>query len=255
MCSLLSCSESSSSGSDPEGELFIKLHDSPANYEQVNISIVVVWVYRNDRNFNFGWSVANTEPVNVNLLELRNGISEPLVFSKIRAGKYEKIKLRFGACNVVENGTPHSLNFDFMPQSEYIINYSFEVLEGQKTQLSIDFNVPGSIAKNQLFYSFTPDIRIENTSLCGWISGSIIDTTNGVNVIPSTIFTSTGLDSVSTLNETTTGSFQLSDLPENYYSIWIVPLDSITFQPKTIDSLKVVKQTATPVGAVVLKRR
>jgi hypothetical protein len=256
MCNLLSCSESSSSGSSADGELFIKLHDAPANYDHMYISVVAVSIYRADDNLNFSWSTVNTEDVtDVDLLNLRNGISEPLVMSKVRAGKYEKIKLRFGACSIVESGNPHPLNFNFATQPEFTYDYNFEVLQGERTQLSVDFNIPGSISKGGFFYYFTPDIRVQNTSLCGWISGSILDTTNGRSVIPSTIFTWTGLDSVSTLNETVNGSFQLSDLPENYYSIWIVPLDSVTFQPKTIDSLRVIRQQATLVGNVYLKRR
>jgi len=255
ICNLLSCSESSSSGPDTEGELFIKLHDAPANYDHMYISVVAVSIYRADDNLNLSWSVVNTDPVNVDLLSLRNGISEPLVLNKVRVGKYEKIKLRFGACGIVESGNPHSLSFNFATQPEFTYDYNFEVLQGERTQLSVDFNVPGSISQNGIFYYFTPDIRVQNASLCGWISGSVLDTTNGRNVIPSTIFTWTGLDSVSTLNEPVNGSFQLSDLPENYYSIWIVPFDSLTFQPKTIDSLRVIRQQASLVGNVYLKRR
>jgi hypothetical protein len=256
MCNLLSCSESSSSGPDTEGELFIKLHDAPANYDHMYISVVAVSIYRAENNLNFSWSTVNTEEVtNVDLLNLRNGISEPLILSKVRVGKYEKIKLRFGGCSIVESGNPHSLIFNFATQPEFTYDFNFEVLQGERTQLSVDFNVPGSISKNGFFYYFNPDIRVQNTSLCGWISGSILDTANGRNVIPSTIFTSTGIDSVSTLNETVNGSFQLSDLPENYYSIWIVPFDSVTFQPKTIDSLQVIRQQATVIGNIYLKRR
>jgi len=253
MCSLLSCSDLSTNGPISEGELFIKLHDAPADYQQVNVSVNLVWIHRAGNNTNLGWSIVSENSVDVNLLNLRNGISEQLVLNKVTVGKYDRIKIRFGACTVVENGLEVPLILNSAPLLEHTLPYEFEVLEGEQTQLSFDFDVHRSVGKNGISYRLTPAIRVQNTQFCGWISGSIIDTAKVI--IPSTIYTSTGIDSVSTQNELMTGSFQLSDLPENYYSIRITPVDSITFRSVTIDSLKVIRQKGTAVGVVVLDRR
>jgi len=255
MCGLLSCKDSSNGTSNSGGELFIKLHDAPAYFQEVNVAINLVYIHRTGTNENLGWSIASEKSVDVELLSLRNGKSETLVFNKVDAGNYDRIRLHFGACTVVENGTEHELNFNSAPQFDHTLNYDFEVQEGKTTQLSFDFNVHRSVSKNGFTYHFTPEIRVQNTLLCGWISGSIIDTINSRNSIPSTIYTWTGLDSVSTQNELSTGSFQLPDLPENYYSIRIVPADSIMYQSKMIDSLQVIRQRATNIGVVVLPRK
>jgi hypothetical protein len=173
----------------------------------------------------------------------------------VAVGKYDQIKLYFGACNLWENGTENHLSFDTTNQFGHILKFNFEVLEGQQAQLTFDFNVSLSVHKNgNNNYSFTPVIRVQNTLLSGWILGSVIDTSSRAGV-PSSIFTSTGLDEVSTLNDTLTGSFQLSALPENLYTLRIIPFDSILYQPVSIDSIMVRRQLETNIGIVFLKRR
>jgi hypothetical protein len=254
LCSMLSCSKSSENGPQGGGQLLIKLLDAPAHYEHVNVSILLVSIHRTGADVNLGWSIVSTQSVEIDLLSLRNGNSETLVLNTVDAGKYNQIKLRFGACTVVENGMESLLNFNTAPLFEHVINYNFEVQEGVKAQLSIDFNVALSVYKNGISnYSFTPVIRVQNTLLCGSISGSVVDTSH--TVVPASIFTWTGTDSVSTLNDMTNGSFQLSDLPETYYSVSIVPFDTFSFHEKRIDSLVVTRQTTHNLGAIILQRR
>jgi hypothetical protein len=252
---MLSCSKSSESASNSEGELFIKLLDAPANYQQLNIVIVYVSIHRIGGSEPFGWSFASTQTVGpINLLGLRNGESAQLLLNKVSVGKYDQIKLRFGPCTVIENGSESLLTFYSGPTSEQVLDYTFEVQEGQQTQLTFDFNVSRSVSKIGFnSYLFKPAIRVQNTLLSGSISGSVVDSNH--NVVPTTISTWTGVDSVSTLNDTTNGSFQLSDLPENLYSIRIVPFDTISFHERRIDSLVVTRQTTHNLGAIVLQRR
>jgi Domain of unknown function (DUF4382) len=188
------------------------------------------------------------------LLGLRNGESTQLLLSKVPAGEYDQIKLRFGPCTVIENGTESLLIFYTAPLLEQILNYDFEVLSGNQAQLTFDFDVSRSVSTIGFnSFLFRPVIRVQNTLLSGSISGSVVDSNH--NVVQTTIFTWTGVDSVSTLNDTTNGSFQLSDLPENSYSISIVPFDTISFHEKRIDSLVVIRQTINNLGAIVLQRR
>jgi hypothetical protein len=251
---MLSCSKSSESASNSEGELFIKLLDAPANYQQLNIVIVYVSVHRIGGSEPFGWSFASTQTVGpINLLSLRNGKSAQLLLNKIPVGEYDQIKLRFGACTVMENGSESYLNFYTTP-SEQVLNYDFEALAGNQTQLTFDFDVSRSVRKTgSNYFIFTPVIRVQNTLLSGSISGSVVDSNH--NVVPATISTWTGIDSISTLNDTTNGSFQLSDIPENLYSVRIVPFDTLSFLGKRIDSLVVTRQTTHNLGAIVLQRR
>jgi hypothetical protein len=252
---VLSCSKSSEGASTSEGELFIKLIDAPANIQQLNIVIVYVSIHRIGGSAPFGWSIVSTNTVGpINLLNLRNGESAQLLLNKVPVGEYDQIKLRFGPCTVIQNGSESLLNFYSGPLSEQILDYAFEVQESTQSQLTFDFNVSRSVSKIGFnSYLFKPAIRVQNTLLSGSISGSVVDSNH--NVVPTTISTWTGVDSVSTLNDTTNGSFQLSDLPENLYSIRIVPFDTISFHERRIDSLVVTRQTTHNLGAIVLQRR
>jgi len=251
---MLSCSKSSESVSNSEGELFIKIIDAPINFQRLNIVVVYVSIHRIGGTEPFGWSFASTQTVGpINLLSLRNGASAQLLLNKVPVGEYDQIKLRFGACTVMENGSESYLNYYTTP-NEHVLNYDFEVLEGNQTQLTFDFDVSRSVSKiGSSYFIFTPVIRVQNTLLSGSISGSVVDSNH--NVVPTTISTWTGIDSVSTLNDTTNGSFQLSDIPENLYSVRIVPFDTLSFLEKRIDSLVVTRQTTRNLGAIVLKRR
>lgn len=154
---------------------------------------------------------------------------------------------------MMENGSESYLNFYTTP-SEQVLNYDFEVLAGSQTQLTFDFDVSRSVSKiGGNYFIFTPVIRVQNTLLSGSISGSVVDSNH--TVVPTTISTWTGIDSISTVNDTTNGSFQLSDIPENLYSIRIVPFDTLSFLKKRIDSLVVTRQTTHNLGAIVLQRR
>jgi len=252
---MLSCSKSSESASNSDGELFIKLIDAPQNYQRLNIVVDYVAVHRIGVSEPFGWSIVSTNIVGpINLLSLRNGESAQLLLNKVPVGEYDQIKLRFGFCTVVmENGQEKPLHF-YTPLLEHVLDYSFEVQEGKRAQLTFDFNVPRSVSESGFdYFVFTPVIRVQNTLLSGSISGSIVDTNH--TVVPATISTWTGIDSVSTSNDTSNGSFQLSDLPENMYSIRIVPFDTLSFYEKRIDSLAVTRQTKNNLGAIVLQRR
>jgi hypothetical protein len=66
------------------------------------------------------------------------------------------------------------------------------------------------------------------------------------------VYTYTGIDSVMTSTDTTAyGSFRLSDLPENIYSIKIVADDPV-FLDTTINNLIVVRQQQKNAGAIRL---
>ena len=67
-----------------------------------------------------------------------------------------------------------------------------------------------------------------------------------------TVQTYTGLDSVSTLNDLSTGSFQLSALPEGVYSVTIVPIDTL-LRDSTISDIQVVRRVKNNIGVISLQ--
>jgi hypothetical protein len=249
--STFSCSQSEDAANF-QGELFIKMLDSPASLQQLNVTIDRVSIRR--AGSAEGWSYASTEPTgSINLLRLRNGISEKLVLNTVAVGKYDQIKIYFGACTAVDNGLENLMDLDPIAQNGRLLNYSFEIVEGKQTQLTFDFDVSRSVLKNGMVYVFKPIIRIQNTLLSGSILGSVVGKDTLLSAA-STILTSTGLDSVSTLTDLATGSFRLADLPEAVYSITVVPSDSL-YSDTTLTNFTVARQQETNVGVIHLRKK
>lgn len=250
---LVSCS---SNGANDEGELFIKVLDAPANYQQINIVVDRISIHRTGNLGDIGWTIVSTSSSgSFDLLNLRNGRNLQLVLSKVPVGTYDQIKLNYGACTIRQNAiaTDYPLQLDQSIQLGQIIPYGIEIQQGRQAQLTFDYDVAKSIIQNSSGNIFKPIIRVQNTLLSGWITGSVLD--SGMITVSAKISTYTGVDSVSTLNDVFPyGSFQLSDLPEGNYSVAIVPDDSKLIAD-TISNINVKRQTGTPLGAIHLKYR
>jgi hypothetical protein len=118
--------------------------------------------------------------------------------------------------------------------------------------LSFDYDAYSSVFPSGFLngYIFKPKIRVQNTALSGSITGAVRDSNNVA--APSKITTFTVIDTVTTYNDTTTGSFQLSDLPEGIYTVIIIP-DNHLLMNDTLPGNVVVHQTATNLGIIQLK--
>jgi len=243
---LVSCS---SNGANDQGEIFIEVVDAPANYQQINIVVDRISIHQTGA---VGWTFINTSPVKFDLLTLINGHSAQLVLSKVPAGTYDEIKIIYGTCTVTTEGIEHLLNLDASIQNGHSILGSFQIVDGQQFQLMFDYDAYNSVSVSGVFfnnYYFKPKIRVQNTSLSGWITGNVRDSSN---VVSAKITTYTGLDSVTTYNETTFGSFQLSGLPERTYTVIVIP-DNPLFINDTISGIVVTRQQPTNLGAIQLK--
>jgi hypothetical protein len=239
----------SSGGASDEGELFIKVLDAPATLQQMNIVVDHLSIHRADISGDVGWTVVNTNTSgSFDLLNLRNGRNLELVLSKVPVGSYDRIKINFGACTIVNNGVEQLLNPDPTIQSGDTIVYGFQIVQGQQAQLTFDFNASSSVYLNGESYYFKPAIRVQNTLLSGWIVGSVIRPDSLYNL--TSVRTYTGLDSVATLCDPN-GSFQLADLPENTYNVTIYS-GNPRLNDTTISNITVVRRQGANIGAIRL---
>jgi hypothetical protein len=254
LAGMLSCSKS---GSDYEGELYIKLVDAPATYESIHLLIQYVSIHRQGFAFadNLGWRVVNMgDEGEFDVLQLRNGNERSLVFSKVPVDKYDKIKLHFGFCSVKVDGQEYKLT----DSTDSFIDYAFEIIEGKRLDLTFDFDVYRSVTPAGNHYSLNPRFRIQQTDLSGSITGSVVDTSAPPIPIEAIISTNTGLDSVVTTNDPSTGSFQLTDLPEktgSSYDVTIVPVDTTIWRDTTVTGISVYRKQTTSIGTIVLRHR
>ena len=239
----------SSGGVSDEGELFIKVLDAPATLQQMNIVVDHLSIHRADISGDVGWTVVNTNTSgSFDLLNLRNGRNLQLVLSMVPVGSYDRIKINFGACTIVNNGLEQLLNPDPTIQSGDNLGCGFQIVQGKQVQLTFDFNVSSSVYMIGESYYFKPDIRVQNTLLSGWILGSVIRPDTLYNL--TSVRTYTGLDSVSTMCDPN-GSFQLSDLPEHTYSVTIYSGDP-KLNDTTISNITVVRKQGVNIGAIKL---
>src|SRR5438105_2047702 len=102
------------------GTISLKMTDDPAEFQQVNLSIIQVSAHlggaetegaeSDSGSSGGGWQVLRAEPLNVDLLTLRNGVFTTLALTKVPAGHYTQIRLKLGAgSNVVIDGVTHPL--------------------------------------------------------------------------------------------------------------------------------------------------
>jgi hypothetical protein len=252
MTCILSCSKSPNSNSDYEGELYIKLLDAPTSYQKIEILIYRVLIHRNSISAGGVWyDVMKESTGRFDVLKLRNGVDMTLVASKVSIGKYDQIKIVFGMGRINVDGRDNDLLLDPSIQDGAVLNYQFEIIDGERFQLTFDLEVGVSVLNPAIGqYYWKPVFRIQQTDLCGYIVGSVLGPDSLAT--EATVQTYTGLDSVSTMNELSTGSFQLSALPEGTYSVTIVPTDSL-LRDSTITDIQVVRRVKNNIGVIYLK--
>jgi len=238
-----------SKGANDEGELFIKVVDAPATYQQMNITVDRVSIHRADASPDVGWTFASVNTTgSFDLLNLRNGRNLQLVLSKVPVGSYNQIKINFGACTIMVNGLEQLLNQDPTGDS---VSYGFQIVQGQQAQLTFDFDAYRSVSVIGGLYYFKPVIRIQNTLLSGSIQGSVVRPDTLPNL--ATVHTYTGVDSVATLCDAN-GSFQIPDLPENLYTVTILSGDP-KLNDTTISNITVVRKQVNNIGAIKLRAK
>ncbi len=244
------CSKNSTS-SYYNSSLFVKLVDAPAAFERIEIVVQRVEIHNASVPENLGWRVVSNDMQYYDLLRLRNGNFEWLVGEKIPSGTYDKFKIVFNIGSIVVNGSTYRLEPDESIKDGAIYDCQFSVNDGERYQLTFDMEVGKSIREYTgvaEYYKLKPSFRIQPTLLAGNIAGQIQnpDSTGAAATI-STIIEKTG-DEVTTTSEPITGSFQITDIPEGFYSVTIVPEDSNLLAPITIDSVSVERQRTTNIS-------
>ncbi|MCM4166324.1 hypothetical protein KCTC52924_03254 [Arenibacter antarcticus] len=172
------------------------------------------------------------EEVQVNLLDLTNGITKNLVDTEVPAGYYDLIRVYVRGVNVVlTNGTTYDLKVPSGAQSgiKIFIKPGLEVKGGLSADLLLDFDVSSSfVAKgnsedlnNITGFNFKPVIKASNLSTAGTLMGVISeikdDAAVGVEGAQVAIF------AADTLNTTTfsdvAGSYMIMGLDAGSYTI------------------------------------
>ncbi len=205
---LAACSSGGGGGADNlskegDGELVIEATDEPWVYEiveEARISIDQVRVHpdEGDPEDDDGWIVLyEGDPVDLDLLELRNGVKRVLLRVDVDAGLYSQLRLHVSSAYLrLINGNEYStelgnLHLTSQDTSGFKVNVDppIEVVGGLSRSLLLDFDmtktfhpVPASDPLNAAKYQLHPVIRVANLSDSGEVRGVVYQLVDDVQV-------------------------------------------------------------------------
>lgn len=221
MIAFAGCSIDSTPGM---GTLEVKLHDAPADFDEVNVFIERVEV-NNTANEEEGWKVISEPNQQYNLLELTNGVFEVIGEAELEEGFYPQIRLILSRenNNVVVDGEVHDLFIPSGAQTGIKLNVNAEIEEGFTYTLLLDFDALRSVHKTGqspvLDYILKPVIRASNEALTGNIGGVVSPVE-----ARAAVFAIAGEDTLSsTYANEESGEFLLVGLENGTYDVSVEP--------------------------------
>ncbi len=206
---IMSCSDGEGSGSaEGTGTLSVQLTDAPFPYELVaeaNVTVYKVEARQVDNDDdsdddmnddssddtddssdddNYPFITVMEDEIDVNLLELTNGLTQQLAEIDVPAGSYDLIRVYVKGVNVVlTDGTVYDLKVPSGDASgiKVFVDPAITVTSGLSSDLLLDFDVSKSfVAKGNLNtpaglngFNFKPVIKASNSSTAGTLSGNV----------------------------------------------------------------------------------
>ena len=202
---VFSCSDENNTGGDT-GKLIVQLTDAPFPHDLVaeaNVTIFKIEArYKADildydmegtimeDEEDSPFIVLMEEEIQVNLLELTNGVTETLLNTDVPVGTYDLIRVYVKGVNVVlEDGTTYDLKVPSGEQTgiKIFIKPGLTVNGGLTADLLLDFDVSKSfVAKGNIKaisgFNFKPVIKACNRSTTGTLKGLITESVDDVIV-------------------------------------------------------------------------
>ena len=114
--------------------------------------------------------------VQVNLLELTNGVTKTLVDTDVPVGSYDLIRVYVKGINVIlTDGTTFNLDVPSGSQSgiKVFIKPELSISGGLSSDLLLDFDVSKSFVQKSNGFNFKPVIKASNLSTAGTLLGTI----------------------------------------------------------------------------------
>lgn len=269
----LACNNDNSSGSDGPGRLIVQLTDAPFPHHLVAETNIII--SKIDARLKEGkktvlesdstetvmdherspFIVLTEETIEVNLLELTNGLTMTLVDKEVPAGTYNLIRLYVTGANVV---LKDSAVFDLrMPSGEQsgvkvFIQPELFVGGGLTSDLLLDFNVSRSFvargnASNINGFIFKPVIKATNNSIAGTLSGKVTSLQQEMPIALEGAQIS--VFAADTLNTTTftdaSGMYTVMGLTAGSYDV-ITELQG--YEPQTVEDVIIIAANKTEQG-------
>ncbi len=190
LLSLGACNDNSRNTGDGEGRVVIKVTDGPfdiSNIESATVTITRVEIKKVCDSVCDGnaFVTLSDDTVTMNLIDLRNGITETLLDMDIPAGEYDMVRLYVdeAGLKLKDYDDPYSVKVPSGKQTGIKIRIypCLEIAEGLTSELLLDvdlsrsFVLRGNMHNNNGFI-FKPVIRAANMTTAGRIEGMVTDT-------------------------------------------------------------------------------
>ncbi|WP_179021281.1 DUF4382 domain-containing protein [Winogradskyella forsetii] len=255
---LYSCNDSDSSSNTEAATLSVKLVDDPGDYQNVFVEIVDVKIKYDSDDFDEdneqGWeSVGIINPGIYDLLELTGGTNLELVNNEtIETGFIKQIRLILGDNNSVllegESET-RPLSTPSAQQSGLKVMINQNIVSGYNYDFILDFDVDESIvmAGNSGNINLKPVLRASLEVNSGTIAGIVQPSTLPVAVV------ATNGDFSTTTYTNDLGEFVISGLPEGFYTLTVIPEETLMLDAIVIENIEVNIGTTTSLDPIIFE--
>ena len=174
---------------DSRGQLVISITDDPFNIdlvESATVTIESMEVRHKGVNDTVPFIKIMETPVTVDLMDLRNGVTQELVHANLPAGDYDQVRLITGEASVkIKDGDLFTLKVPSGAQSgiKIKVDPSVTVEGGLTSSLLLDFDLSKSFVlrgntnkpNGIVGLNFKPVVRVANISFAGSVEGKVTD--------------------------------------------------------------------------------
>ena len=236
------------------GRLTVHLTDAPGDFDAVNIVVTSVSVHHDGAVE--GWEDLSLQAGTFDLLQLQNGVLTTLALGNLPAGHYDQLRLVLGdGSNVVVNGVTYPLTVPSGMSSGLKLIGSFDVVEGETRELTLDFDAAHSIHHiGNGKYMLRPVVRL----IMGGVVTPPTDTTGTITGrtlpqgVAATIYAIQGSDTLRSTTNDATGAFTLTPLLAGSYN---VAIDADTsYRDTTLTGVSVTAGQVTALGDIQLQK-
>lgn len=225
---------------DQNGILLIKVTDAPFPIDMIDAATVYinkVEIRKKSEGEELGYPYITLleepeEPLEFNLLDLRNGITADLVEMEIEAGNYDLIRLYVETASlVVKEGETYSMKVPSGAQTgiKVFIEPDLHVAGGLTTDVLLDFNVERSfVLKGNTKspagikgFNFKPVIRAVNNTTAGTIEGMVTNSDTALEnayVLLEQVVDQDTLE-ITSASADETGFYAMPGIPAGLYNI------------------------------------
>jgi hypothetical protein len=216
---------------DDQGRIVLKVTDAPfdiSNIESAMVTITKVEIRKTGDGISDGnpFIILSEDTVTVDLIDLRNGVTETLLDMEIPTGTYDLVRLYVDEAGLKLNDSDeiHRVKVPSGSQTgiKIFLRPALEVSEGNLEEVLLDidlsrsFILRGNPAHNNGFI-FKPVIRAANMAKAGCVRGFVSDTA-GVKITEASVWIEK--DTVlATAFTDTLGFYAIIGVPAGEYSV------------------------------------